>query len=198
MRRTNAQRTAETKASLLAAARKLFARNGFAATSTEAILEAAGVTRGALYHHYKEKADLFADVCAAMHGEAAAAILEAADAAKEPFAALERGCEAWIDYMARPDARRLLVIEAPTVLGWERWNEMDAQGFASLTEGVREAMAAGELKTMPAEELAVLLNGAMNFGVMWAGHGRDKTRLTRLKAAVKRLFKELRADSRRA
>ena len=85
------------------------------------------------------------------------------------------------------------MIEALTALGWERWNEMDSAGFASLTDGLREAMAAGKLKEMPAEELAVLLNGAMNFGVMWAGHGRDKSRLPRLKAAVRRLFKELRA-----
>lgn len=193
MRRTNAERTAETKASLIAAARKLFAANGYAATSTEEILEAADVTRGALYHHYKEKAELFADVCTQMHGEAVAAIMEAVNASRDPFAALERGSEAWIDYMARPDARRILVIEALTVLGWERWNAMDAAGFASLTDGLREAMAAGKLKEMPAEELAVLLNGAMNFGVMWAGHGRDKARVTRIKAAVKRLFKELRA-----
>jgi AcrR family transcriptional regulator len=192
-RRTNAERSAETKARLIAAARRLFAAKGFAATSTDEILEAADVTRGALYHHYKEKADLFADVCAAMHGEASAAIVAAADSAKDAFAALERGCDAWMDYMARPDARRILVIEAPTVLGWERWNEMDAEGFSHLVDGVREAMDAGKLTQMPAEDLAVLLNGAMNFGVMWAGHGRDATRLLRVKAAVKRLFKALRA-----
>jgi hypothetical protein len=127
-----------------------------------------------------------------MHGEAQAAILDAAERAKDPLSALERGCEAWIDYMARPDARRVLAIDAPSVLGWERWNEMDAPGFASLIDGVREAMAAGRLKAMPAEELAVLLNGAINFGVMWAGRG-EKSRLVRLKGAVKRLLKELRA-----
>ena len=192
-RRTNAERTAETKASLIAAARALFATRGYAATSTEAILEAAGATRGALYHHYREKSDLFADVCAQMHGEAQGAILQAASSARDPFAALERGCEAWIDYMARPDARRVLIIEALTVLGWERWNQMDAAGFASLTEGIAEAMAAGKLKAMPAEELAVLINGAVNFGVMWAGHGRDKPRIGRIKSALRRLFKELRA-----
>jgi AcrR family transcriptional regulator len=192
-RRTNAERTADTKGALVAAARRLFAAHGFAATSTDEILTAADVTRGALYHHYKEKADLFADVCARMHGEASAEILAAVDAAKDPLAALERGCEAWMDYMARPDARRILVMDAPSVLGWARWNEMDAQGFAHLTDGVREAMAAGKIQAMPAEELAVLLNGAMNFGVMWAGQSRDAARLQRVKAAVKRLFKLLRA-----
>jgi AcrR family transcriptional regulator len=192
-RRTNAERTAGTKAGLVAAARRLFAAQGFAATSTEQILDAAGVTRGALYHHYKEKADLFADVCLQMHGEASAEIMAAADAAKDPLAALERGCEAWMDYMARADARRILIMDAPSVLGWARWNEMDAEGFAHLTDGVRDAMAAGKLQTMPAEELAVLLNGAMNFGVMWAGQTRDAMRLSRLKAAVKRLFRALRA-----
>jgi AcrR family transcriptional regulator len=192
-RRTNAERTAETKAALVRAARRLFAAQGFAATSTDEILAAADVTRGALYHHYKEKTDLFADVCVQMHGEASAEILAAADTARDPLGALERGCEAWMDYMARPDARRILVMDAPSVLGWARWNEMDAQGFAHLTDGVREAMAAGKIQAMPAEELAVLLNGAMNFGVMWAGQSRDAARLQRVKAAVKRLFKLLRA-----
>ena len=192
-RRTNAERTAGTKASLVAAARRLFAARGFQATSTDEILEAAGVTRGALYHHYKEKADLFADVCIEMHAEASEAIVAAADAAKDALAALERGCEAWIDYMARPEARRILVIDAPSVLGWARWNEMDAQGFAHLSDGIREAMEAGKLKAMPAEELAVLLNGAINFGVMWAGQARDGARILRVKAAVRRLLKALRA-----
>lgn len=191
-RRTNAERTAETKAALVAAARKLFAAQGYAATSTEEILEAADVTRGALYHHYKEKADLFADVCVQMHGEAREAIMSAATNTKDAFGALERGTDAWIDYMARPDARRILVIEAPTVLGWERWNEMDAGGFRELTVGVTRAIEAGQLTQIAAEELAVLLNGAMNFGVMWAGHGRDKTRVQRLKTALKRLYKALR------
>jgi AcrR family transcriptional regulator len=192
-RRTNAARTAETKASLITAARRLFAAHGYAATSTEAILASAGVTRGALYHHYKEKTELFADVCLQMHDEASVAIVAAADSVKDPLGALERGCEAWMDYMARADARRILVMDAPSVLGWARWNEMDAQGFAHLTDGVRDAMSSGKLQTMPAEELAVLLNGAMNFGVMWAGNTRDVTRLHRIKTAVKRLFKVLRA-----
>jgi AcrR family transcriptional regulator len=192
-RRTNAERTSETKAALVAAARKLFAARGYAATSTEEILEAADVTRGALYHHYKEKAGLFADVCAQMHDEAQAAIVCAASGTKDAFGALERGTDAWIDYMARPDARRILVIEAPTVLGWERWNEMDAGGFRELQDGVARAIEAGKLAAMPAEELAVLINGAMNFGVMWAGHGRDKSRVQRLKTALRRLYKALRA-----
>jgi hypothetical protein len=98
-----------------------------------------------------------------------------------------------MDYMARADARRILVIDAPSVLGWARWNEIDARGFAHLTDGVRDAMAAGKLQAMPAEELAVLLNGAMNFGVMWAGQSHDAGRLSRVKVAIKRLFKLLRA-----
>jgi AcrR family transcriptional regulator len=192
-RRTNAERTAETKAALIQAARKLFAAQGYAATSIDQILDEAEATRGALYHHYEEKADLFADVCLEMHGEAAAAITGAADKAKDAFAALERGSEAWIDYMARPEARQIVVIDAPSVLGWARWNEMDATGFGHLVDGVRAAMDAGKLKEMPPEELAVLLNGAMNFGVMWAGQSRDVARLARVKSAVKRLFKLLRA-----
>lgn len=193
-RRTNAERTADTRARLMAAMRKLVTARGFAGTSTEDILSEAHVTRGALYHHFEDKAQLFEAVCVAMHNEAQAEMTAATSKARNPVDALEQASLAWIDYTARPDVRRFLVLEAPTVLGWERWNELDLQyGFAELVAGVKDAIESGALRRMGSEELGVLLNGALNHAALWAGQASDKSRVERAKRAVKQLLQALRA-----
>ncbi|WP_439814123.1 TetR/AcrR family transcriptional regulator [Zavarzinia sp. CC-PAN008] len=165
---SQAERTQRTRGALLAAARRLFAEGGFAATSTDEILNAAGVTRGALYHHFKDKSDLFQVLCTDLHGEAAQAI-EAATRGlgPDPVAALVAGSIAWLEVMAQPAMRRILCIDAPAVLGWSRWIEIDsAHGLALLADGVRAAQGAGLLPLVPARDVALMLNGAMNALVM--------------------------------
>lgn len=187
----NADRAAQTRARLIETARALFAEQGFAATGTEAILAGAGVTRGALYHHFADKAALFEAICVAMSEGAMAAITAAAMRAESRYAALEAGSLAWIAYMLQPEVRRILVLEAPTVLGWERWNAIDrAHGFQLLRRGIDAALDAGEIAfDGDAESLAVLLNGAMNAVVIHAGAGGDADRLTQ---AVRTLLATLR------
>jgi AcrR family transcriptional regulator len=166
MSRTNAERSKETRERLVAAARRLFSVHGYAGTSTEMILDETGMTRGAMYHHFRNKEDLFASVCEAMQTEAVIAI-EAAAVGDDPFAALVAGCEAWIDFMSVPEHRRVLIVEAPSVIGWERWNELDQRsGFRSLVEGVAAAQQAGFASEVPSDALATFLNGAMNQLVM--------------------------------
>jgi AcrR family transcriptional regulator len=168
MARTNAERAAETRQRLIESARRLFSAHGYAGTGTEAILAETGLTRGAMYHHFRNKEDLFAAVCEAMQAEAVAAI-EAVAVGDDPFAALVAGCEAWIDFMSVPEHRRVLILDAPSVIGWERWNALDRRfGFRSLVEGVEAAQQAGFAKAVPAKALAVFLNGAMNQLVMTA------------------------------
>lgn len=172
----NVERTARTRGKLLAAGQKLFAASGFADTSTEDILREAGVTRGALYHHFRDKAELFEAVCIELHAGAVAAISGAVAAVEEPVAALEAGGLAWMRYMLRPEIRRILVIDAPAVLGWRRWLELDeAHGFRLLREGIGEAMAAGviALDGTP-DALAVMLNGAINAAVLRLGDGPEE------------------------
>ncbi len=120
-----AERASATRAALLAAARDLFATVGYAATGTETILAAAGVTRGALYHHFADKRALFAAVCETLHVEAQAVIETDADAAPSAFDGLIAGCLGFLDFMVRPEVRRILILDAPSVLGWAAWNEMD-------------------------------------------------------------------------
>jgi len=168
---TNAERSAATRGRLLAVAREQFARDGYAGTATEAVLGEAGVKRGALYHHFRDKADLFEAVCRDIAAEAVEAIRAAAAGEMTAFDRLVAGSLAWFDAMMRPDARRILVIDAPAVLGFERWDAIDREnGFRLLLEGVRAAHREGELCfDGPADALAVLLNGAMNGAVIHAG-----------------------------
>jgi AcrR family transcriptional regulator len=191
-RGSHAERTQKSREVLTAAAARLFAEQGYAATSTEAVLAAAGLTRGALYHHFRDKRDLFDAVCQRLHAEIAATLLEAAEAQPDPVDGLIAGCLAFVDEIARPRARRILLIEAPSVLGWERWNEIDrAHGFGLLVEGVREAVAAGALAGDP-EVLAHLLNGGLNQAVVWAAHSGDPSAMPRAKAAFVQLMESLR------
>lgn len=187
----NDVRAAQTRARLIAAARGLFAREGYAQTGTEAILAEAGVKRGALYHHYRDKADLFEAVCRELAAEAAEAVEGATAGVEDPIAALESGSVAWIDYMVRAESRRILVLDAPGVLGAERWEALDRElSFDLLRVGVQAAIDAGAIRfAAGAEALAVLLNGAMNQIAMRA-EGSD---VATLKAGLVELLHALRA-----
>ena len=187
-----AERASATRARLTAAARELFARDGYGATGTEAILAAAGVTRGALYHHFADKQALFAAVCEDLHGEMEGAIETHADAQGGAFEGVVAGCLAFLDFLARPDVRRVLILDAPSVLGWEAWNEMDRRhGFGLLVQGVGEAVAEGSLEGDP-EILATMINGALNYGVVWAAQDDGGEGLARLKTGFINMMDRLR------
>ena len=191
-RGSHAERSQRSREALLAAAGRLFAEHGYAETSTEAVLAAAGLTRGALYHHFRDKRDLFEAVCRTLHQAGAVAIRAAAEATADPVDGLVAGCQAFIDHVIDPRARRILLVEAPSVLGWERWNDLDrAHGFGLLLEGVREAVAAGALDG-DAEVLALMLNGGLNQAVVWAGQTGDPQAVARVKAQTAALLQTLR------
>ena len=157
-RRTQAERRAETRGQLLAAARKLFAERGFADTGTPDIVAAAGVTRGALYHHFADKTALFAAVVEAEHAAVAAGIETAGDAMPEdPVAALLAGGAAFFAAMRDEGRRRILLVDAPAVLGRAALDDIDARhGLETLVCGLRDAMDAGAIKRLPVEPLAQL------------------------------------------
>lgn len=160
----NDLRTLQTKGRLVTAAQTLFARDGYAQTSTDAIIAEAGVTRGALYHHYRGKTDLFEAVCRDLAARAAETIQIATKGVLVPVEALEKGSIAWIDFMVRPEHRRILVVDAPGVLGREQWEALDRElSFDLLRIGIEEAISEGNIhfSTGPMV-LAVLFNGAMN------------------------------------
>jgi AcrR family transcriptional regulator len=161
---TNPERSAHTRAQLLGVARALFAQHGFAATSTEAILAGAGVKRGALYHHFTDKAALFEAVCMELVEEALPAVDAATARARGALDALIRGSIAWIEFVTRDDVRRILLVDGPTVLGWQRWHALDDRlSVNALRAALRDAISAGELSfDGDPELLTTMANGALN------------------------------------
>jgi AcrR family transcriptional regulator len=170
---TNPERSSLTRQRLILEARRLFASQGYAATGTEAILEAAGVKRGALYHHFADKSALFEAVCKQICEEAAAAI-DAALPHNKPLSPAEdlvQGSLAWLQFMLQPDIRQIMLIDAPTALGWARWQALERDfGTASLQSGIEAAIASGDLQpACSAELLTTLMNGALNALALRAG-----------------------------
>lgn len=160
-RRPNAQRSEEMKARLIAAARALFVEKGFAETGTPEIVRAAEVTRGALYHHFADKTDLFRAVARAE----AAALREEIDAKARATSgagdALEAGTAAFFEAMAAPGRCRVLLVEGPAVLGPDEMDAIDAGGGrASLADGIRAARP--ELSETDVAALALLLSAAFD------------------------------------
>lgn len=156
-RRTNQARTDATRAALVQAARALFVAEGFASTSTPAIVKAAGVTRGALYHHFADKTDLFRAVVEAEAGAVAAAIESESAASGGPLAALREGAAAYFRAMTEPGRTRLLLVEGPAVLGLAEMARIDqASGGGSLRDGLAAALPPGALGDA---ELSALADG---------------------------------------
>ena len=162
-RRTQEQRRSQTRRALVTAARRLFAEEGYANTGTSDIVAAAGVTRGALYHHFADKQALFAAVVEEEHLLMAMAINAAGESDEDPgpIRALIAGCDVFLDAMQDPGRRQILLVDAPAVLGRATLDAIDARhGLQTLVCGLRDAMEAGAMKKLPVETLARIL-GAM-------------------------------------
>lgn len=160
-RRSNAERSEMMRATLIEAARKLFTEKGYAATGTPELVEAAGVTRGALYHHFADKQALFAAVAEAESAAVAAEIETAAPASLKPADALVEGSMAYLRAMRTPGRTRLLLLDGPAVLGRGAMDEIDARhGNRTLREGLAAAMRAGAIRRLPLGPLTSML-GAM-------------------------------------
>ncbi|WP_337004531.1 MULTISPECIES: TetR/AcrR family transcriptional regulator [unclassified Microbacterium] len=163
MPRASAADAAETARRVLETATAHFAEHGYAAASIDEIAHAAGVTRGAVYHHYDSKPRLFAAVAAAQQHQIAEAII-AATADSSDDTALRDGSHAFLDAITHGVASRILLIDGPAALGWEQWRRLDAEGpEQELRTGLREAGIAPAL----VDPLASALSGAMNELALW-------------------------------
>lgn len=167
-----AARSEATREKLLAAGRELFAEHGYAGVGTEQIVQRARVTRGALYHHFSDKRDLFRAVHEALEAqlveELGAAL--AAAGADDPLEAMKVAVRATLDATADRGRARITLIEAPSVLGWAEWREIDARhGLGLAIAALEAAMASGQIPEQPATPLAHLMLGAIGeAGIMIA------------------------------
>ena len=177
-RRSNRERTEATRGDLVAAARRLFIERGYADTATPEIVAAAGVTRGALYHHFEDKKALFREVC---EREAAAVADEIEAAAPETIGAREAllsGGEAYLAAMARPGRTRLLLLDGPAVLGRAGMDEIDSRhGIRSLRAGIVFAVRGGAMdRNLPVDAITHLLSSAFDraaLAIDAGSHGDD-------------------------
>jgi AcrR family transcriptional regulator len=161
-RRTQAERSEATTEQLVAAARKLFATKGFAATSIDDIVGAAGVTRGAMYHHFRSKEDLFEEVFKREHLAVGDRVKEAAMKKKDGWSQLKAGCDEFLEATTDPERRQIMMLDAPAVLGMRRIEEIDRPDSIKLMTGVIEkAMDEGIIRRRQAEPLAHLIYGAL-------------------------------------
>lgn len=170
-RRSNRERTDATRTALLQAARELFVRQGYAETSTPALCAAAGITRGALYHHFADKRDLFRAVVAQEAQVVRDRIAAAAPEDLEPRQALLAGGEAYLDAMGEDGRARLLLIDGPAVLGLAEVRDIDdANAAATLVEGLA---AAGLARSAAVAPLASLLSAAFDRAALDIATGHD-------------------------
>jgi AcrR family transcriptional regulator len=178
-RRSQAERRAATRGALLGAARELFAAEGYSGVSTAELVRRAGVTRGALYHHFEDKRDLFRSLVEELEEELEEIVLgeargayEAGGDAGEAYAA---GFDAFLDACARPEFGRVLFVDGPSALGWEEWHEIDARYALAQTEaGLLALISAGRMEDRPVEPLARLLHGASIEAALYVAAAEDK------------------------
>ncbi len=174
-KQSKAEKHAATRAALLATARGLFAEKGYAGAGTEDVVREAQVTRGALYYHFADKRALFEAVVETEAALVLAAINAASATAASPLDALLLGSRAFLDACLAPGTRQIYLLDAPSVLGWARWREIDGRhAMGALRSGVEAAMAAlPEQRRLPPEALTYLLSGAMNEAVLWLAETGD-------------------------
>ncbi|MFI9404058.1 TetR/AcrR family transcriptional regulator [Nocardia sp. NPDC052316] len=175
-RRTQAERSASTRGAVIRAARELFGQHGYGAVSTVAVAEAAGVSRGALYHQFSEKRELFEAVFEDLERSLVAVIgtAVAASDSGDPLADLIVGCLAWLQASTAPEVQRIALLDGPVVLGWHRWREIERQHTIGLLENaLAGAIAAGRVRSQPVRPLALIIVGALDEASQYLAHTED-------------------------
>jgi AcrR family transcriptional regulator len=175
-RANRAGQSEATRGELLKVARELFAEHGYAGVGTEEIVQRAKVTRGALYHHFRDKRDLFR----AVHEQAEAELAQtigaqiAASGATDALEALHTGVRTFLDACTDRSVARITLVDAPSVLGWQEWREIDERhGLGLVTVGLQGAMDAGAITPQPVRALAHLMLGAMGEAGMLIANAED-------------------------
>jgi AcrR family transcriptional regulator len=181
-------RGAQTRLALVAAGRALFGEQGFADTSLDEIVARAGVTKGAFYHHFPRKEELFRAVFEQVQHEVSAKVA-AVFLDEDPWDGLIAGCELWVDACQDPAVRRILLRDARAVLGWDVVRELDVRfGAVGLRGALRKAMTAGVLDRQPLRPLALVLAGALSEACLYVVDADDpveaRAEVTELIAAL--------------
>lgn len=186
---TRAAAAQQTTDRLIAVARQAFADRGFAEVSLDALASEAGVTRGALHHHFVNKAGLFEAVLRRIDAEIAEEIGEVSRTHADDWTAFRASFHVYLDAVLRPDRCRILFQDAPAVLGMKSVDILMESGFAAMVDALQHFMDAGRIRSRDGEALGHLLNGAVINLAFWAAEGdRQDARRTRAHAALDTMF----------
>lgn len=179
-----------TRRELLAIATRLFVARGYQGTSIDAVLREAGISRGALYHHFTGKEALFEAVLDQVEADVAQRLARAGAGVRDPVEALRAGCHAWLRLARDPTVRRIALIDAPSVVGWEKWRAMDERyAFGLLKTALGNAAAAGRLRPELVDVLAHMLLAALTEVALVVARAQDGKAASRAgQAAVDRLL----------
>jgi AcrR family transcriptional regulator len=184
----------DTRASLLAAARALFAERGYAATPIEEIARSARVTKGALYHHFADKRELFKAVCRSVQLDWVARIRTAVASEPDAGRRLELGLDAFLESCLDPETQRIVMLDGPAVLGPDELHAVDERhGLTMIQETLADAMDAGDLDRAPIDPLAHILLGALNAASIAIARAEDPAAArAEIGVALERLIEGLR------
>jgi AcrR family transcriptional regulator len=191
--RPNAERSESTRAALIAAGRKLFAKHGYADVSTEQIVKTAKVTRGALYHHFEDKKDLFRAVYEEVERDTVIGVAKKVEGRTDPWAFAIDGSKAFLDICLEPAFQQIAIVDAPAVLGTVEYREIaDKYGGAMIEATLAALMKQGEIEKQPVKPLARMLVGALiEGGVMLADSADQKRTRKEVGDVVERLLRGL-------
>jgi AcrR family transcriptional regulator len=176
-RRTQADRSAATRNALVEAARGLFAEQGFAEVSNDAIVAAAGVTRGALYHQFEDKTALFDTVLDAVEADIAGRLTDAVAAAgiTDPVEAMRHVTRTWLDICVEPEIHRIALIDGPSVLGWAHWREVCQRHVFGLAQALlARGIELGRIRAQPVRPLAHVFMGASDEAALYVAEAADR------------------------
>lgn len=172
------QQRENTRINLLQIAHKEFSEKGFAKTALEDIVKKAGLTRGALYHQFAGKKQLFAAVFEKVQIDLVNHIRQVGQGQKHLFNEFKMGTFAFIEIISQNEFRQIILIDGPAVLGWAKWREIDASySFRELQEGVKALIAEKIINGFTVDALSTLLSGSLNEAAMTLAHAPDRKKM---------------------
>lgn len=187
---SQAERRAATMRGIEDAARKLFAGRGFADTTIDDIAARAGVAKGAVYHHFSSKEEIFARVLESIQAELSSAQLPAASAKlRDPLDSIAAGVLRYLQAICEPEIKRILLIDGPAVIGWQKWRDIDMRYFGALTKAALANALGDKVRPREIEPLAHLLMGAiMEAALVCATAEHPKKLAKELSAGIRALL----------
>lgn len=186
-----------TRQRIIDDATTLFARDGYEATSITSVLNRTGLSRGALYHHFDSKEALFDAVLDKVESDLAGRILAGANHPKDPMASLEAGCLNFLRLSRDPVIRQIVLIDAPTAVGWRRWREIDGKyGFGLMKFSLSAAGKQGKVNRELAEMYAhMILASLMELALLVARSEQPDKDLTMAEQAIRVFIDALKQPS---